>query len=285
MDSFTAHQDKVRIAIIADIDPLSANVFADKLVPQDRTFDCIFCCGPFTQANEWSKSKEAEALAQADIASTIASLENVVCRVVYLPSEVDPPSTFQNQLHLTPNSVNVHARRMALRNNNLFVSGFTETNENLSPGRIINSEDKETHEYSDDEYDGVEVKSGASSIAVIEQIIKEGHSNEIAAREIENKSLSSDNLTGIFMLNYRFAHTLNHFLFHMPEILNKAGICIAVIPHFSTSGEAPRLPERFGNLTLITPPSLRLEGKHVELELELQDGKWNVASVVHGASA
>jgi hypothetical protein len=97
---------------------------------------------------------------------------------------------------------------------------------------------------------------------------------------VEEKSLSAKDLMGIFLLNYRFTHTLNHFLFHMPEILDTAGVGMAVILQAANSvGEAPKLPPRFGNLHIISPPSLRLEGKYVDVELELKDGKWNVSSV------
>lgn len=128
MESFlnpSAFPRKIRLAVLNDVDINSASLFAEKYVPQTPQFDAIVVAGPFASSSSSSSSSsltlEQIAVAQGDMASIIAQLENVVCRVIYLPAEEDPPATLLKQLHLTPNSVNIYARRMNLRGN-LFIS-------------------------------------------------------------------------------------------------------------------------------------------------------------------
>lgn len=256
--------------------PQIANALAEKFVPLEPTFDCIICCGPLTHNCDWS-TDEGHAIAQGDMASIIASLENIVCRVIYLPSETDPTSSFSKQLHLTPNSVNIHARRLALRES-LFVMGFTETSIDLSATVATNRDDRDRSAESDDDLDGFEVQSGNSSIETIENIILEGRERTLPCAESTSPSLSAAN--GIFVLKYKFAHTLNHFLFHMPESLEAAGInCIVIPPSESTVGEGLKLPATFGSFSIVQPGSLRNEGKYSTIRLELVEGSWNVVSV------
>ena len=77
--------------------------------------------------------------------------------------------------------------------------------------------------------DGVEVTSGLTSIHIIEQVISECQPQQLSESSLENKKISSNKPQGIFILNYKYTHTLNHFLFHMPELLEDAGVhvCIA----------------------------------------------------------
>jgi hypothetical protein len=87
--------------------------------------------------------------------------------------------------------------------------------------------------------------------------------------------------SGIFILNYKYSHTINHFLFHMPECLNSAGVSICIIPLPScTVGEALRLSSSFGNLSIVVPPSLKNEGRYCVATLILVDGKWAIDSIL-----
>lgn len=267
----------------------------------------------------------------------IASLEQIQCRVIYLPSGIDPIFSYQEQLYLTPNSVNIHARRMSLFSN-LFISGFTETPlavmsvnkppsyyQGLSNNNSVNMNDDSImlqkvpqgmieHSEDGEEMEGVEVMSGLTSIQLIEEIINHGSTlssqpvneydgidrpskrNHIGSTVFELPSSSAAGVSaatagsaakGIFVLNYRYTHTLNHFLFHMPELLENAGIniCIALsVPapnNASVSGSdssgsdrpgaqsAPlHLPARFGSLNIVTPVSLRQTKQYIILNME-----------------
>lgn len=242
---------------MCDIDGDSANALAEKFVRLTPEIDCILCCGPFTRDAQnqvdWAQSKEAYAVALADISSMIASFEQIQCRVVYLPSYLDPPTSFTSQLHLTPNSVNIHSRRMNLVDN-LFVAGFTEAPENLSESLDVH---KDCEEY--ESKDEVEVKSGISSIESIEAVL----------------SGSSHGQEGIFVLKYRFAHTLNHFLFHMTERVREAGVQFCVIPPV-LSEESVALPSQWGQMKIIVPSSLRLHRKYKILEFSKSTGSWSL---------
>ena len=167
---------------------------------------------------------------------------------------------------------------MTLRDG-LFISGFTETSEDLSTGKTFDSEDRDMSQNSDDEFEGVEVKQGSTSIATIEEVLSEGQLRSESVLSAQ-PDVSSVPASGIFILNYKFAHTLNHFLFHMPERLDSAGVTLCIIPApVSAVGEALRLPSSFGKLSIVVPPSLKTEGKYAVVSLSLVDGKWEVDSV------
>ena len=89
---------------------------------------------------------------------------------------------------------------------------------------------------------------------------------------------NSSNTTGIFILDYKYQHTLNHFLFHIPELLQKVGINICIIP---TTNDAIKLPAKLGNLNLINPPSLIKTSKYLILHIEKEDinEKWNLKRI------
>jgi hypothetical protein len=268
MSSFEfPYPSRVKLLIVADVDAQSANHLAEKFVPEDPDIDGIICCGPFGTDEISLLSPENRAVAQGDMASIIATLENIVCRVVYLPSSNEPPTSYNQQLHLTPNSINIHARRMALRHG-LFISGFTETKENLIVKQINHM--TTDSEYSDDEYDGVEMSSGMSSIQQIEQILSSGNESDINSSD---ETIAQN--TGIFLLNYKYTHTLNHFLFHMPDILEKADVSLMVL--HSTESKLP-LPSTFSNFHIIVPPSLKNEGKFALVEFQFEQGKWTVTT-------
>ena len=233
----------------------------------------------------------------------IAALELIQCRVIYLPTEADPIKSYQEQLYLTPNSLNIHARRMSLFSN-LFIAGFTETPvavmSSTSSNRVGDTGKKEdillqklpmeslSHEGDNDEMDDLEVSSGLTSIKIIEDIISQSQissspeSETGMIDETQSNKIQKSNAKGIFILNYKYTHTLNHFLFHMPELLENAGIniCIAlsappplVDSNQEDSDRPPslntslHLPKKFGPLNIVTPVSLRLQKQYVILSL------------------
>lgn len=261
------NSNKLKILLISDIDIISASLLAEKYIPNLPEFDLVVACGPFTHGN--LNSSEEIAIAEGDMASTISQLENIVCRVVYLPTEDDPPSSLSKQLHLTPNSVNIHARYMSLKEN-LFVKGFTEKSQDLKTGKLPRDIDRSPE--SDDELENVEVISSASSVDIINEIC-----TNFDEDNMDNKVNNISNKTGIFILNYKYSHTLNHVLFHMPEILSDNNINICVIP--SNTEESKRLPQKLGKLNLIVLKSLKDGNNYTILNLVYENLNWNVLSI------
>jgi len=187
--------------------------------------------------------------------------------VVYLPSEVDPPKTLIEQMNLTPNSMGIHGRRLQLAKH-LFVSGFAEKGGDVSYGKVPASVDRTAE--SDDELESVEIKSGLS-ISII---------NEILTSSSTSGTDSKDNGSGIFVLNYKFSHTLNQFLFHMSDVLEKKGVDLAVITS-SNPEETSRLPLKFGSLSIAAPKSLRHGGFYtsVQMDYDGDHSMWRSTSI------
>jgi hypothetical protein len=258
MESIDKNMSTLSILACADVDAESAQKIAERLVQEHPKFDLILLFGPFVHRE--TKSHEEVVTAEGDIASIIAQFENIVCRVCYLPSEQDPPNTLIEQLHLTPNSVNIHARRLNLTKE-LFLTGFSEKG-NTEVGKGVSEGDRDRSAESDDEFEAqVEVKS-ALSVQVIAEIISGGEERSSEAPTVPNIESS-----GIFALNYKFSHTLNQFLFHMSDQLNENGINLAIISSVSNRNEVTRLPKKFGNLSIAALSSLR-EGFYTTIDME-----------------
>lgn len=263
---------KLKVLIIADVDIISSGLLAEKYVKKAPVFDMILLCGPFTHRE--CSSPEEIALVQGDISAVVAQLENIVCRVCYLASEVDPTVVLTEQLHLTPNSINIHARRLPVCDG-LFLMGFAETAGNLKETGL--PEDVDRSAESDEEMEGVGVQSTTSSIEVIEEMLEEG------------TALNAGSSMGMFCLHYKYATTLNHVLFHMPNMTNKAGVKLMVMPpsaqlESENAPSAPRLPAKLGPLSIASPGSLRQGGNYCSVSLSLGEeggavGEWKVDSV------
>lgn len=266
---FTAPPKKLKLLVCADIDTASSTRIAELFVPQQPQFDAVILLGPFI--HEELLTAEANVIAEGDIASIIAQFENIVCRVIYLPSENDPAKTLTEQLHLTPNSVNIHARKLSLAAN-LSISGFTERGDNTTLRKP-----ERTGEESDDEMDNVEIRSGLS-MSIISEIIAEGEKlNSSAFGGASNKA---NQPTGLFVLSYKFAHTLNQFLFHIPDQLEASGTDIIIV-NSPDAGNSPKFPSKLGKLSIISPGSLRRDNQYSTLELVFHEAtnKWIVSNV------
>ena len=303
---FPINPQHLRFLVVADVDVHSAMLMAEHFVPQAPHFDVIVLLGPFT--HQEAKTEEELAVCKGEIGAIIAQFENIVCRVIYLSSENDPVSTLTEQLHLTPNSVNIHARLLPLAEN-LFAIGFAETGDNLVSSGLPPDFDRSAE--SDDELDGVEVKAGLSSMTIIEGLLESAGSQNRGRGSLEtgvfqnsggsgdgacdgtvfedtveaslglglegSKTASSskppaDDM-GIFIFNYKFAHTLNHFLFHMPEAVAAAGIKLCILPPSSDSGEPARLPKAFGQLSIAALGSLRRTRSYTVVDLVRREEK------------
>jgi len=69
-------------------------------------------------------------------------------------------------------------------------------------------------------------------------------------------------------------HTLNALLFHSDEVVERSGLKICIVA--ASLEAAERLPPKLGNLTFVTPRSLRRHGSYasVELNLDTETGVW-----------
>ena len=290
MAHFQTYPPVVNLLVCYDVDTASVSSLAERFVsgPTSTTFDAILVVGPFIHTDVYNK--EDLSTAEGDMASILAQLENISCRVIYLPAASDPPSSLVEQLHLTPNSVNIFARRLTLREG-LFITGHTEVGADLEGGPVPPHMDRSDE--SDDEMENVELKSSTSSMAIIREILRAG--DEQQKREIEeavattaapsssststDAIAASDPFVGIFALNYLNVHTLNYFLFHMQDDLKASGITVCVIP--CCTDEAVRLPGTIFGKTIVVPQSLKNGGHYATLRMEKSatDGRWLATSV------
>eukprot|EP01041_Mallomonas_annulata_P011834 gene11834-24814_t len=266
--------DHIRLLLVSDVDILSASRLAEFFVPKPPHIDCCIVCGPFTHSD--IVTREDEAVAEGDMASTIAQLENIVCRVVYLPSDRDPVTSLAEQLNLTPNSVCIHARMMTLIDG-LYIAGFAEKQESLAAS---STDGPDVMDDIDDDTDAYDVKS-SSTMNIIHEILSniiDISTNSTALKTDENINKLPSTL---FILNYKFAHTLNQFLFNNSNILQKAGISLCIAPN-SMQTNAPDIPSKIGNIPFIVPQSLRL-GHYVIIDMNLTncDGaeSWKISQV------
>lgn len=264
MEHFAPAQTKFRFLICSDVDGVSATRITDKYISEDPVFDAIILAGPLAGDVSQCDTKEEIAVLKGDIASIIAQFENLVCRVLYLPSESDPLELRTDQLHLTPNSVNIHGRQIYLTPT-LRMLGFSECNEELSVGKVPHNVDRSAE--SDDELEAVGVAAGQSA-SIIQEMLR--NSPPQSVEPTDDFNLVDDIATGIFMLNYRYAHTLNQLLFHMSQDLDAArvGLCIITSTHCP---ETDRLPKQFGKLSIAVAKSLRLGGHYTVVDIEYND--------------
>mmetsp|Transcript_13793 Transcript_13793/g.22971 ORF Transcript_13793/g.22971 Transcript_13793/m.22971 type:complete len:281 (-) Transcript_13793:1947-2789(-) len=264
MEQFAEVPRRFRFLLCSDVDGPSSSRIAEHFVPNEPEFDAILLIGPFNH-NE-IESKEEMAVTQGDISSIIAQFENIVCRVMYLPTSFDPPDILMDQLNLTPNSVSIHGRQLDLTKD-LFLMGFSEKGGKISYGKLVPPvEDRDRSAESDDEMENVGVAS-AESVSIIEEMLT--NCRPVADHQ-KDPSVSKGVPSGIFALNYRFSHTLNHVLFHMGERLDSAGVNICILSSVDCP-ETDRLPAKFANFHLVAPKSLRVGGYYTTLDVSFNE--------------
>jgi hypothetical protein len=85
LDSPVLHK---RLLLFCNLENESVAKLTEKLVQQPHV-DLIVACGPLLGSCDitFSSKEEEDASKIADIGSIIAQLENIVCRVIYLPSQ------------------------------------------------------------------------------------------------------------------------------------------------------------------------------------------------------
>lgn len=307
----SADPKHLRLLILSDIDVDSSSKVAEQFIPYDIRFDFVLACGPFcSDLGTAAETPEELAAVLGEAGSTLASLENIVCRIAYVGAPGDPEGMVSEQRSLTPNSVNLHNRVLKLTNE-VFIMGCSE-----GPGLLTSGlpYDFDRSPESDDEMEGVEVKKGSHAIEMIENLLvaSRSYSDEqtgaadgcvasdtdaapdagktddtvdssgLRSLQIgtEAQSMGSFNKFGIFVLNYRFAHTLNHVLFHMPEALKDAGINVCIVPPSKDTGERVKLPAKLGDFHTVALGSTRLHGHYTVLEITKGGGgNWEVSLV------
>lgn len=281
----------LNLLILSDVDADSAISLAEHFVPQSPPpFDAIVLCGPLSHMH--ISSAEEEAVATGDMSSVIAHLENIVCRVLYVPADQDPVKSATQQLSLTPNSVNLHARSLPL-SSSLCISGFTE-----KVGDLTDTECTAQHHTGDDDDSdaaGMQLQSSSCATAVEQVLSSSGlccFPGEATAN-VAGATASTASTTpppppppapstctspfGIFVFNYKFAHSLNHFLFFQTDVALKARLRLLVIPSFADSNFV--FPKSHSGYAIASPRSLRLLGGYTTAKLSFQEGSWMVDSV------
>jgi hypothetical protein len=265
--------DVLRLLILSDVDIDAAIALAEKFVPTSPPpFDVIVVCGPLSH-HELS-SPETEAVATGDMASVIAHLENIVCRVIYLPGDTDPAKAAAEQLNLTPNSVNIHARSLPL-STGLCISGFTEKGVDLADVASCQQQDDDgEQEHEDEQEAGMQVQASSSAIAVQQVLSKSLVNCFPPPASVPSSALAdtppSSPCCGIFCFNYKYAHSLNHFLFFQAEVARQACLRLLVIPSFADSNFV--FPREHNEYVIASPRSLRLEGRYTTTELRRPRG-------------
>jgi hypothetical protein len=280
MENFLQKPSKIRLLICSDVDNISACKLSEKFVPLPPYYDGIIIVGPFS--HEPYERKEDEAVALGDIATMLAQFENIVCRVVYLPAETDPLPMIVNQMNLTPNSIGIHGRRLNLAPE-LYIMGFTEKGD-MSNG--VDSAHTALPHY--EEVENIEIVSGTSLQIMKEMLanrIEQDPHNPHPIPQPSPTEVSTE--TGIFVLNYRYAHTLNQFLFHMNDELEQAAIDLCIFSSSTPSTDLTRLPKKFGKLSIVVTKSLRKGGYYTTVELQKNSeaegggGKWTTTLIEH----
>lgn len=250
----------MRILLCHDVDLQSAVQVSELIVTTRKTaFDLVLISGPFTaETNTIPYSPEEEAVRIADISSIIAQLENIVCRVLYLPSEFEPLKIRSDQQYfLTPNSHNINTNYLRL-NDSMGVLGILEEEDMLTPAKLPYDFDRTKD--SDDELEDVVVRASPAA-TILEKLLT------TAAQETDVKSK-------LLLFNYKFPSTLNQLLFHMPDLIKDIVLCVII----QAEGSDINLPAKIGNnMLLLSPKSMRREGLYYEIQLELNgSGAWNV---------
>lgn len=265
--------------ILSDVDVDSAISLAEHFVSTSPPpFDVIVLCGPLSHHD--ITSPEMDAIATGDMASVIAHLENIVCRVLYVPSDQDPVRAATEQLNLTPNSVNLHARSLPL-SSRLCISGFTERAADLNDASPQNIQRFAESEDEDEDAAGMQLQSSSCATAV-QQVLSSSADccfpdTQASATSEAGSSSRGSAPCGVFVFNYKFAHSLNHFLFFQSDVAREACLRLLVIPSFVDSNF--EFPKTHSGYSIVAPRSLRLLGGYCTAQLELQGGVWTATSV------
>lgn len=249
------------ILIVKDADIVSSTSLAEWfLLNEGIDIDFIISTGPLCPQNsQFQVSTLMQAQFIADITTTIAHLEDIVCRVAYCPCRSDPPQLLcPSPLvppRLTPNSLNIFER--CLR---------------LCEGLEIRGISKETGDIDSDDEDvgGMVCPPRVSTITILNQStylpnvvlpmadIHEGESSLVNGISIDDDAAIPHEWKG------------SH--------LEKSIITILPLPHIAT----PTVISNNGNIYII-PGSLRSKGEVLVLRLSVHSldpsSRWGLDSI------
>lgn len=256
--------DSIKILIIGDLRVVSASRFVDRFITYPPQFHMVLTTGPylgkkkiqpFVSPQQHVHLDEKISSELSDVASVIVLLENLVCRTVYLASsKTDPSILLTDQLLLTPNSVNIHARRLNIENQ-LFLIGFSEKYEEYNKVDIWNSDieshkeiisdltsnlvldilnesfedSKNFHQHGIIESENIIHPSQTISIDSIKPSLPIIHSTITSTSYNANNNLKKMNDFGIFVMEIRLMKTLYKILFDLHDKFECAGIKILVL--------------------------------------------------------
>ena len=141
---------------------------------------------------------------------------------MYIASWEDPVDTIFKEMHLTPNSVNIHSRWLKLAPG-LRIGGYVERSQISS--QIINPS---INEDSDSPLSST-IEEGEKSIDIVRELLTGAPVSAIDAA-IEQ--------TSIFVLRPKYSHTMNQFIFFCDDELKSSGTSLCIVPASSEVAEA-----------------------------------------------
>jgi len=117
-----ARDEVLRVLLVTDIRCSLSNIhqLAELLTHRREYVDMIWVAGNLTVLTDEDRANPAKfAASEGEMSAVISALENIQCRVVYVPGETDPESTYPREAdlvppRLTPHSCNLHARCLRL---------------------------------------------------------------------------------------------------------------------------------------------------------------------------
>jgi hypothetical protein len=268
---------EMKFLVLRDLDIASVSRLAEHFVHNSPQFTACIACGPFSPCPDDS-SPEDVALALGNAATTIAQLENIVCRVIYLPSAEDPVEMLFKELHLTPNSVNIHGRWLQLAPS-LFIGGYTEKSQLHAKEAAAESGDEDQ-----EEQDGKATLESSNSGEVIREMLMNipadntdtggSLSLKISSEGDGDDAKPSSEGDGerkgphsIFMLDTAYAHTMNQVLFHARAEMAHAGVSTCICPSMENRDNSiVDAKKKIKDLNLLGPLSLKDKSKYLVLD-------------------
>lgn len=254
----------VRLLVLSDLDVPSCFMLSEFCVQKLNYFDGIIVLGPFNTPHTYEMS------------IALAHLENVVCRVIYLPCGLDNTESLLSQVHLTPNSVNIFARKIPLANG-LFVTGYSEVS-----SALVKSNNNEVYDDLCMDYEST------TTVENINELLTDSCDMNFVFDEQTvnlydkwNPPLKKNAVNfGILALTTCFSASLNQILFHSDDLFVNSNTKMILMSHISDTGydhsTTSRLPKKVGDVDIIGVPSLKKDKAFIAIEFTKDSsGSWS----------
>lgn len=252
----------MRILIVYDLTIQGAAALAEHFVSKEIRVDLILMLGPLIDSRDYSEPKNRDQWAKnasrlGDISSTIALLENIVCRVVYLPTEIDI-LVKDKEHHMTPNALNVHDRVLQLHKG-LFVCGIID-NEGIIQG----------FEEDDPNEEHVNAELSDDKLRILRSFVQQQTS-------LHSHNMGDECSTMLMLYKYTYASSLNHVLFHSSALLHASNVRCMVITPMEQDKESEAVPiapialppaQTIDGVVVIAPPSFSQTQEYLMLDLD-----------------